>query len=103
MQMRRIDFDDLSRGLLRVVNGECAALIGGPLGWGDVARVGVSPTKVRPPFCLKPLVPSLGVRRANGESTNAIIICDDQRQRGFKNGIGRGIDVTHQPAIFIKV
>jgi hypothetical protein len=65
MQMRRIEFDNLLRGTLRVIDSVCAALVRRPFGRRPRSRIGVLPAKLRPPFGLKSLLPFLGVRRTD--------------------------------------
>jgi hypothetical protein len=103
MEMRGMAFDDLSRAMLRVMNGVRAALVGRPFARWLRTGIGILSAKLRPPFRFEPLLPFFSIRRTDGKTGNALVVFDDEGELRFEQGVRCGIDVTDQLAVLVEV
>lgn len=101
MNMCGEPFDKDRRRLFWMMDRRYPFLILIPKGWITL-WISIKPPQMRPPFALQPLPKGDRIEDASDIAENTLAILRNENQFGMKLGIGRGIDVSDQPAVAVE-
>ena len=99
MEVRRVQSGDNRRSRCRAVNHERSSLVGRPSRRIGLRGHAIAFPERRPPSLFESSFPRRRVGRADGKAGDAVIVFGDKRQLWFEQGVGRRVDVPHQPGI----